>query len=56
MSEVELQRREQDLEAQSKSLKIFKERLLKETQGNEKKQRWIIWLSGMFGIVFVSNV
>ena len=38
MSEVELQQREQELEVQSKRLKIIKEKLLKEAQGQKNKK------------------
>ena len=34
MSEVELQQKEQEIDVQSKRLKILKEKLLKEAQGN----------------------
>ena len=36
MSEVELQQKEQELEVQSKRLKVLKEKLLKEAQGDKK--------------------
>lgn len=36
MSEVELQQKEQEIDVQSKRLKILKEKLLKEAQGNWK--------------------